>query len=133
MSEDNPSTDERVDLLTLQVRELLGVPEEWHWFEWECLPENGPTQVMRVKGAVAPVYEIGKRKGQRNWRGRDKQTEREAYITPDQRTAWLAKWEAETGKCHVCQGTCQETSGWDHIKGTTYRPCTRCKATGKPS
>lgn len=127
------SDEKRVDLLTVQAREILGMPDTWHWFEWECLPERGPTQVMRVKGACAPLIERGKRKGQTNWRERDKATEREVYITPSQRQEWLAKWEVATGKCHVCQGTTQEYAGWDHIAGIKFRPCTKCNATGKPS
>lgn len=125
-------TDERrLDLLNEQARELLQMPDGWRWYEWHCLPEKGPTQVMRIKGAVVPIHESGKNAGTPNWKGRDKDTERELYITPQQQKDWLARWEQQTGKCSTCQGTAQEYASWHYIEGTKYRPCTKCGATGK--
>ena len=132
MPDTHRTTEKRLDFLAMQARELAGMPESWTWFEWECLPNNGPIQVMRVRGAIAPLIQKGKRKGMKNWPARDKATEREIYITPRQRQDWLAKWEAATGKCYACQGTTQEWAGWDHIKGDSFRPCGRCKAKGEP-
>lgn len=41
-----------------------------------------------------------------------------------------ARFERESGKCHVCGGDGQEWRGWNRETGHRWRPCKRCGATG---
>jgi hypothetical protein len=122
----------RADFYSEHARKIGNLPPEWKWFHIERLPHLGECQTILIRGAIAPAFTRGKRKGQTNWRARDKATEREFYITPAQHKVFLAEWEQSHGACYHCQGSCQELARWSVDRGTEYRPCSRCKATGKP-
>lgn len=107
-----------------------GAPEGWRWFDLRVIGER-PHHVIHVKGAVCDaVYKSGRYKGWPNWTKRDRSTERELVITPAEFDAAIAKWESETGLCHKCGGDGQELASCG-VGGNTYRPCSRCKASGK--
>lgn len=110
--------------LEAQARELLEMPPAWRLYRWEVKGAG-----VLVEGAVPlGIFKRGPRKGQPKWRPCEK--EAAIVILNKQRIAWLTEWESKTGKCSECAGTTQEWAGWDHKTGVSYRPCTRCDATG---
>ena len=117
------------------AREHLKMPETWHAFRYECFPKGCErTLYFQITGAVCTAtYTKGPREGSPNWKKRDRTTECAAIITPEEHDAWLKNWEKTTGLCHECHGTTQEWAGWSVTEGNRYRPCTTCKATGKPT
>lgn len=40
------------------------------------------------------------------------------------------KFESETGKCYVCQGSGKKWIGWSKTEGSKFVLCTRCNGTG---
>lgn len=119
------------------ARERAGMPPEWSWYHLETFPHSRgsePPLCFIVKGAVAPLKQRGPGAGKlRNWKKRDPATDTTVYIKPEEHLAWLAAYEARTGNCFNCQGTKQEAAGWNIATGTTWRSCSRCKGSGKPS
>ena len=42
-----------------------------------------------------------------------------------------AAWGERTGNCVPCTGSGRQFVRWDHIEGTTWRPCTACAGSGR--
>lgn len=125
-----------IDLYTLHAREILGMPDTWQAYRWECLPKPKPDQphqvhTYKIVGAVAPLLTKGARVGTPNWKQLDKATEREAYFTPAQHDAWCAAWEHHTGQCRTCTGDGTVLVSWSVTQGQTTRACPRCHGTGQ--
>ena len=120
--------------LESHAREMLGASPEWKAYEWEALGGTAktPPKLITVQGAVAPIKQRGKYKGEPDWKRLDVQTQQTAYITPAEHEAWLLKWEADNGKCHKCQGTGQVFASWSSDGGAKTRTCCRCGGTGAP-
>jgi len=111
-----------------------GVPEGWRWYEVRAVRQRAGDGVL-IKGAVCTaVYSRGPRKGQTDWHKLDRATVRELFATFAQLDAVRDTWERETGKCAKCGGDGQEVESVGTRAGVThrtYRPCTRCDASGK--
>lgn len=115
----------RVDWFTLIARDR-GMPEGWMWNSSRHI-DGG----FLVSGAVCTArFQRGPRKGAVNWSKRDRATEREIFISQADVIARQLRWERETGKCHVCQGSTLELAGWSARDGVSKQPCRRCNATG---
>jgi hypothetical protein len=109
-----------------------GVPEGWRWYSLNAVGESRTQGGVLITGAVCTeTITRGLRKGEPNWKKRDRATERELFATFSQLDAVRDQWERDTGKCASCGGDGQESAGWIRRTGTLYRPCTRCNATGK--
>lgn len=109
-----------------------GVPEGWRWYSLRAVGESRAAGGVLIKGTVCTeTVAHGPRKGEPNLKKRDKATERELFATFAQIDACRDQWERDTGKCAKCGGDGQETASVSVRDGKTYRPCTRCKATGK--
>lgn len=117
------------NLLEEHAREKAGQGPEWAVYRWEAIPE---AKGSMLTGAVAPPLKSGKSKGQPNWKKMDKTTERKVFISYQERDAFEAKWEAETGKCSQCEGKGQVSAGWSREEGRTYRNCKACGGSGLP-
>lgn len=116
-------------LLEIHAREVAKMPDEWEVYAWECIGE--PVKVVEVKGCFKPpTITRGPRKGQSNWRKRDKTSERIVHITPEEHKAWIGKWVERTGLCVRCVGK-GEVLASIGVSGTTYRECPKCSGTGK--
>lgn len=108
-----------------------GVPEGWRWFALNVVGDREHGGFL-IKGAVCTaIYARGKHKGEINWTKRDRATERELFASHVQLDSVRSQWETDTGKCSECGGDGQQPNGWRIGVGTLYRPCIRCKATGK--
>lgn len=119
------------NLLEIHAREKNGLPENWCIYAWERMPPP-PMQhfYWQIKGAVAPPFKSGPRKGKKNWKRRDKATDKTVAITYEEHKAWLAAWEQRTGKCSNCEGDGKEWAGWSQAEGSRFRECSRCKGSG---
>lgn len=130
---DKADTDDfRFDWINAYCREKFNAPADWRWFSWSRKEFDKPHEFMLVEGAVCTAkIERGKRKGQDNWKLRDKETERTFSISRKELEAFQVEWQARTGNCFECYGTGQEMAGWSAARGTYYRPCAHCNATGR--
>lgn len=127
-----------MNLLTLQARETLNLPEAWSPYEWKCLPEYNEKLKIRYEpthysltGAVAPLITRGPRKGDHNWRKLDPATLRNFIVSIPEHRAWCLAWEQKHQKCHHCTGS-GKTISRVSAEGTEYRTCARCKGSGQP-
>ena len=122
-----------MQMLDDHAREIVKAEPNWEAFEYEAIRSDGAREItmMRVRGAVAPLITRGSRKGQRNWRARDKATERTAYFTPAEHREWLKRWEAATGKCSECRGEGKTVASVSVYEGVKHRECSACHGDGK--
>lgn len=123
-----------IDLYEEHARAKEQVSPDWHLFSWECFPKSGrePTLYVQVRGAVCKVtFQRGRRKGQMNWGRREKSTERTVILPVADHEKFCEEWEKRTGLCRNCTGEGKVFASWNHITGTKYRPCARCRETGK--
>lgn len=118
-----------MNLMAEHARQLVNMPADWEVYDFEAIGGT-PAKLIRVTGAIAPFKTRGKGKGQRNWKKRDKSTERTAYFTPEEHRLFLECWEKTTGKCSACIGTGEVFARWSVDNGTEYKPCSKCGATG---
>ena len=114
--------------MLLKTRETF--PDGFEWYKYECLPHAGPTLCVEFTGAVAPLLLSGKRKGRRNWKKMDRSTKRRRVVSIQDYEAFAKTWATETGKCPHCLGEAKELESISVDKGTTWRPCSKCKGTG---
>jgi len=122
-----PDRFERVHLMEVHARRKLVMPDEWRAYRWEAKSAD----VLVVTGCiVTATYTRGPRKGRPNFDKRDKATDLPVVITRTEHAAFCQAWEAETGRCHACQGNGTECYGWSKAAGSRYRDCKRCNATG---
>ena len=117
-----------IDLIEEHARELVKAPPEWRVFCYEKVGES--FGVIRVTGAVAPLFTSGKNAGKPNWRRRDKTTERIACFTRVEHYAWCDAWSKRTGKCAHCVGTGRLLAGWSTLDGVNWHQCGVCGGTG---
>lgn len=110
------------DALSAVARRKLGVGPSWEIYAWQRLASDD----VLVEGAV-PSHPKAKR-GNRRWQGckGDK-----VVVTRAEAEAATAEYERTTGNCAKCEGRREEWHGWNHTTGHSYRPCTRCNATGR--
>lgn len=125
---------DREPTLEQHAREMLGLPPDWRVFRWQVVGKPGPDAYgVTLTGAVVrDTYQRGPRKGTPHWGKRLRDTECAVTIPTALHKTWLAQWERDTGKCHVCKGTGQEWVGWSKEKGDKYRTCSRCDGAGTP-
>ena len=119
------------DLLEQQAREKAGMPDTWHVWLWENIGPPGKCVVRKLTGVIAPPFASGPRKGRPNYAKKDKTTEREIYITPDEESDWKACWSKKTGLCYRCAGNGKLPWRSSRENGTEYRECSDCNGTGK--
>jgi hypothetical protein len=123
---DPPSTP--TDKLSMGHRERLalrklGNPAGFEFYRWEAV---GDAVVMRGCVCSGATYTKGKDKGRIKYDG----PQRTVVVTEAEEAAERARFVQETGKCGECCGDGREFARWDHIEGTTYRPCRKCKGSG---
>lgn len=122
---------EKLDWFNECAHEAVKLPEGWLWYQISAVGRHPNFQGTMVKGAVPTrMISRGRNKGHPDWRTADKETEREVFVSESAFDARRARFEAETGKCHACQGDGQEVQSWSAEKGVTYRDCSRCKGSG---
>lgn len=113
------------------AREKYKLPSDWQAYSWEAKGDDRETGWTVLKGGVyRHKRERGERKGEADFRKPEPGTEATLSLANAEHEAWLAQWQVDTGHCSRCRGTGHAFSGWDHKKGTAYRPCTKCNATG---
>lgn len=119
-------------LLEMHAREMLGMSQAWGAFRFKAMPqEAGKVLYYEVTGAVAPLVSKGSCKGNRNWKRRDRATERVANIPVADHDAWTREWERQTGKCSNCVGEGKVMARWHYKEGMTYKTCPICLGSGK--
>ena len=107
------------------ARGKLGHPADFKFFRYESV-----TGGLLLTGCVTTqVYSSGPRKGRPKYEG-DKAV---VVVTPLELSAEQIRYSAETGNCAECIGEAKVFQSWDHVTGTTYRPCRTCNGTGKVS
>jgi DnaJ-class molecular chaperone len=123
---------DKIDFYAEHAKEKAGLPSGWRAYRYRSLPENSRECLyVGVKGGVVPDKTRGENQGEPNWRSKEISHEQEVYFTPAEHDAWLLQWEAKTCKCHVCQGSGQEWTGWGVDTGHRHKTCTRCAGTGQ--
>src|SRR6185295_5205241 len=91
--------EQHIDWYNAFAVEKLGMPARWRWCKLEVKNHGKPSMFVRVTGAVCDAkIERGKRKGQDNWKLRDKATEAELAIRVEELDAFKLEWQARTGK-----------------------------------
>jgi len=114
-------------LVALHCQEKFKLPEGWGIFIIEA-----KETFHLITGAVCTeVYKKGHRKGQPNWRRRDRSTQATVTLTCAEHEIWLHGWEQKTGKCSVCQGFGERVVGWNVDTGIRYAKCKSCGGSGK--
>lgn len=113
----------RLDVVLHIVREATNRPDVvWCSADMLNMKDDGIDGV-RVTFADVPLYVSGEKVGQKNYRKRTGEATR--IVTQEQYDRWVAAWEAE-GNCENCNNTGEVFVRWDHIEGTTMRPCGKC-------
>lgn len=102
---------------------------KWEPFSFKAVGDRDTGGVLIV-GAEPRIITRGPRKGQMSWRHIRKGDEIETFVAESEVRAAERAYETETGNCYECGGGGQQWDGWDHIKGTKYRTCSRCNGTG---
>lgn len=116
--------DRKINFTEVVARRKLGVGDDWLMHGWEVV---GNTDDLIVRGGVpVGLCSRGPRKGRPKWAGKSDSV----VVTRAEERAERLKYEADTGKCHECQGTKETWAGWNCDTGDKYRPCRRCNATG---
>jgi hypothetical protein len=116
-----------LDLMTLYAREVVGMPDGWHWWEATSSPDEVPEGTIRLRGAVAP---IGPKSGSPQWRRKDPATERTVFLDRQKFQAWVAERAERLNECPVCRGTGYRFVGVGVSTGARYDSCPRCGGTG---
>lgn len=112
-------------LETVALRKIGSpLPEGVGFCYWE---HKHGTDLNVVKTSRWRISKRGPSKGQRIYYGPFINV---VYVVDSEIKAEIARFERETGKCHKCGGDGLEWSGWSHDKGTEWRPCGTCEATG---
>jgi hypothetical protein len=109
--------------MELAARRKLGRGEDWKACRWEAM-----TGGAMIDGGVPRILKAGPRKGKPTWKG---QPIERVLLNEEDCAREVQLYIAETGNCPVCRGTGHEWRGWSRDDGDRYRPCPRCKATGK--
>ena len=109
-----------------------GCPDGWRWVNVKAVGESRKEGAVIANGAVYPEkYKSGKRKGATNYGKPTPGTERELLVTFADLDAFQEQWERDNSSCRDCGGS-KETLASSHVNGAkTYRPCSRCNATGR--
>ncbi len=118
-----------LDTIEERLRREFNLPDDFHFYKWECFPNTGDTiYVAFTGGGRCPLLSRGKRKGEPNHR---KATECQTFnVTITQSDQWEDDYESETGKCRECRG--EGKTVWSvGVGGTKYRTCTACGGSGK--
>lgn len=115
-----------LDLAILQAREKSSLPDNWHPWKFE-IKDSPYGDFLELTGAICPLYVRGPKKGKPNYEKADMATACTVQVGRQEYVEWVAKWEKETGKCAMCNGTGKEFSGWSASDGKTYKPCSRCE------
>lgn len=98
-------------------------PKEWEAFKWERIGDD-----FIITGGIPKLLKSGKNKGNKTWKGSD---ETRSIISFDELEKEMIIYEKETGLCSDCRGKNVIFKSWDREKGTEYKPCQKCNATGK--
>jgi hypothetical protein len=104
----------RPDHLLSIARRKLNRPDAVT-MSWECIPFDGPTEGVRIVVVDDNI----------NWRNPET-----VLVDARDEAEEKARFERETGKCHICGGDGQEWRGWDRETGHRWRACKRCSGTG---
>lgn len=118
-------------LMEIHGKEKIQAPNGFEFYLFEALPEEGPTQVLRLTGGVAPLKSRGPGKGQPNFRKLDPATRRTVFLPIEEHRTWVKDWEKKTGLCADCQGKGQRPAGWSIETGNRFKPCSTCGGSGK--
>lgn len=107
------------------ARKKLGKAAEWKAFFFEVMNDSGDVLIM---GGVPTKIKTGPRAGHDKW---NRKAADKCVVTRAELNAIRAEFERETGQCSECEGSGKTLAGWHHIEGDRFRPCSRCRATGK--
>lgn len=125
---------EPIDLYAEHAKEKAHLPANWRIYKWECFPKGGDETIyVAVTGAVCEHFKAGERKNERNWKLRDKNTERTVNLPCGEHEAWKLEWEKRTGKCSRCTGDGEVLESWSVANGVKNRPCPKCKVARTPN
>lgn len=113
-------------LMEIHAKEKIQPGPGFAFWLFESLPETPPAQVIKLTGAVAPLFTRGPRKGEPNFKKLDPATRREVYLPIEEHRAWVEEWEKKTGLCSYCQGKGQRPAA-----GSSFKPCGACVGSGK--
>ena len=116
-------------LIDILAREAMGRPDA-HVASMTMLTlDRDGFDGVRVEVADVVPCKTGPRKGQPNWR---RATNRPVRLLSNTELDQLAAaWGERTGNCVPCTGSGRQFVRWDHIEGTTWRPCTACAGSGR--
>jgi hypothetical protein len=118
-----PTTDQH-------ARELYNLPASWEAYSWSAKGERDTGFIELNGGVFNKKIERGRNKGKTDFRSPEPGTSATLSLSHAAHKAWLARWEVETGHCAECLGTGLAWAGWCSVYGTSFRPCTKCGATG---
>lgn len=125
--------DEPIDLYCEHAKEKANLPSNWHIFKWECFPHGGDETIyVAVTGAVCEHFKTVENTQVRDWKRRDKNTERTVNLPCAEHEAWKSQWEVRTNKCSRCTGTGEVLQSWSVRDGAKTRVCPKCNGTKTP-
>lgn len=125
--------DEPIDLYCEHAKEKAHLPSNWRIYKWECFPKGGDETIyVAVTGAVCEHFKTGEHKNERNWKLRDKTTDRTVNLPCAEHDAWKREWEKRTNKCSECTGTGEVLQSWSVTDGVKMRMCPKCKGAKTP-
>jgi hypothetical protein len=113
------------DILAIAARRICGLSPEWEPRIYRSLDSCG---VELIGAKPIGEYTRGPKKGQPKFPPR--KDLRSVFLPRDQISQTRQQWEQETGLCSHCGGSGQ-TIRIASIHGNTYKPCDRCKGTGR--
>jgi hypothetical protein len=99
--------------------------EGWEPYRYQAIGSDGSL----ITGGIPRILTRGPRKGKKTWDGKGTQV----VVTKAEIDAEKVRYTVETGNCPECYGTGEIFASWHHERGTTYKPCPHCNATGSAS
>jgi len=114
------------DAMAAAARVKLGAPPEWEWYAAKLLPGDDTL----LEGGIPNRRQDGtpRKQGKERWAG-VKGTQ--VVVTLAEIAAACDVYERETGRCSDCAGAGERIKSISVHTGRTWRPCTRCGATGR--
>lgn len=120
-------------LMEIHARSISSIPAGYEFSGWRAVGTHPKyVGVNIIFSETDGVFSRGPRKGTTRWKSGPRRNDIIVFVADAAHDKWLRTWERKNDQCCKCRGSREEAFSWSSTDGTSYRPCSRCGATGKP-